>query len=117
MQLGDAVKDFIMDVMDVMAILWLEMSELDTMVKVMIMALGNSSQEGSALERYGKTKILDPRLYVGEQDAQKLDNLLFNMEQYFLTLGMDSEECRLNRTTMFLTDVAKVWWRMKYLEI
>ena len=39
------------------------------------------------------------------------------MDQYFFALGIDSEESRLNRATMFLTDAAKVWWRTKYHEI
>ena len=39
------------------------------------------------------------------------------MEQYFLASGIDSKEDRLNRATMFLTDAAKVWWKMRYHEI
>ena len=47
-QLGKIVKDLITEVKDVMASLWLKMSKLVTIVKVMMMALGNSSQEGGA---------------------------------------------------------------------
>ena len=39
-----------MKVKDVMATLWLEMSKLAAMVKVMMMALDNSSQKGGASE-------------------------------------------------------------------
>ena len=56
------------------------MSELVVIVKVLMMAMGNSSQEGGALKWHGKTKVPDLRLYVGEQYAQKLKNFLFDME-------------------------------------
>ena len=65
-QLGDTVKDITIEVNDVVATLWLEMSELATIVKVMMMALGNNSQEGGASERCGKVKVPNLRLYVGE---------------------------------------------------
>ena len=93
------------------------MSELAATIKVMMMTLGNHSQEGGASEQHGKVKVPDLRLYAGERDAQKLENFLFNMEQYFLAVGIDSKESCLNRATMFLTDATKVWWRMRYQEI
>ena len=116
-QMGDAVKDLTTEVKDVVATLREEMSELAATVKVMMMALGNRSQEGGASEQRGKAKVPDPIPYAGERDAQKLKNFLFDMEQYFLAAGIDSEESRLNRATMFLTDAAKVWWRTRYQEI
>ena len=79
-QLGDAIKDLTTEVKDVVATLQLEMSEMATIVKVMILALGNSSQEGGASERRGKVKVPDPRSYTREWDAQKLENFLFDME-------------------------------------
>ena len=91
-----------------METLRLEMSELATTIKVMMMVLGNSSQEGDASKRCRKAKVPDPRPYVRKQDAQKLENLLFDMEQYFLALGIDSVEGQLNRATMFLIDATKV---------
>ena len=77
-QLGDAIKDLTIEVKDVVATLRLEMSELTTIVKVMMMTLGNSSQKGSALERRGKAKVLDLKPYTGEQDVQKLENFLLS---------------------------------------
>ena len=106
-QLGDTVKDLTIEVKDVMETFQLEMSELVATVKVVMMALGNSFQEDGASEWRGKAKVLDPRPYVGEQDAQNLENFLFNMEQYFLASSIDSEECQLNKVTMFLIDAAK----------
>ena len=91
-QIGDTVKDLTTKVNDVIATLQLEISELATTIKVMMMALGNSSQESGALKRCGKVKVLDPRPYAGEQDVQKLKNFLFNMVQYFLATTIDSKE-------------------------
>ena len=68
-QLKDTVKDLTMEVKNVVAALWLEMSELANIVKVMMMAMCNSSQEGGASKRRGKVKVPDPRLYVRERDA------------------------------------------------
>ena len=94
---------------DVVVALRSEMSELTATVKVMMIALGNSSHEGGPSERRGKVKVPDPRPYAGERDAQKLENFVFDMDQYFLASGINFEESQLNRATMFLTDAAKVW--------
>ena len=107
-QLGDTIKDFTTEVKDVVVALRLEMSELATIVKVMMMVMGNTSQEGGASKRHGKAKVLDPRPYVGEWDTWKLENFLFDMERYFLTSSIDLEESWLNRVTIFLTNATKV---------
>ena len=54
-----------------------------------MMALSNSSQKGDASKQHRKVKVPNPRLYVGERDAQKLEDFLFDMEQYFLASGID----------------------------
>ena len=82
-QFRDVVKDLIGEMKDVMVALQLEMSELATIVKVMMMAMGNNSQEGGASERWGKVNVPDLRPFVREQDVQKLENFLFDMEQSF----------------------------------
>ncbi len=115
--LGDAMRDLTNDVKDAMAALRAEMGDIATSVKVLMMAVGNSTQEGDASERRGKVKVPEPKPYAGERDAQKLENFLFDMEQYFKAVGIASEEAQLNRATMYLTDNAKVWWRTKYQEI
>ena len=91
-QLGDTIKDLTMEVKDVVATLRIEMGELVAMVKVMTLALGNSSQEGGASKQRGKAKVLDLRLYARERDTQKLENFLFDMEQYFLASSIDLEK-------------------------
>ena len=54
---------------DVMTTLQLEISKLATIIKIMIMAIGNSSQESGASERYRKAKVLELKLHAREQDV------------------------------------------------
>ena len=51
------------------------------------------------------------------RDAKELENFLFNIEQYFRVVKPDSEEEKVNMTTMYLSGDAKLWWRIKYNEI
>ena len=44
------MKDHTIEVKDVVVVIWLEISELVTKVKAMIMAMGNGSLEGSGLK-------------------------------------------------------------------
>ena len=78
-ELKDAIKDLTNEVKDVVATLREEMSDVAASMKVMMLAIGNSLQEGGASKRKGKVKILKPRPYTGEQDAPKLENFMFDM--------------------------------------
>ena len=46
-----------------------EMSNIATLVKVMMLAIRNSLQKGGAIEQKGNVKIPKSKPYVGEQDA------------------------------------------------
>ena len=52
-----------MEVKDVVVALWLVMSELAATMKLMMMAIGNISQESGVSKQCGKAKVLDPRPY------------------------------------------------------
>ena len=52
-------------------------------MKVLILAIKNNSQECGDLKPKGKVKIPKPKPYVGKSDIQKLENFVFDMEQYF----------------------------------
>ncbi|KAJ7947141.1 Retrotransposon protein, putative, Ty3-gypsy subclass [Quillaja saponaria] len=53
----------------------------------------------------------------GARDAKELENFLFDMEQYFRAVRMDSEEAKVTTATMYLAGDAKLWWRTKYVDI
>ena len=50
-QLGDTIKDLTKEAKDVMVAFYLQTSELVTTMKIMMMAMCNSSQKDSALEQ------------------------------------------------------------------
>ena len=54
---------------DVVTALRLEMSELTSIVKAMMMALGNNSEKGGLSEQRGKVKVPNLRAYARERDA------------------------------------------------
>ena len=45
---------------------------------------------------------------------KKLQNFMFNIDQYFQVADITSKEAQLNQATMFLLDNMKVWQRTKY---
>ena len=95
-ELEDAIKDFTKKVKYVVATLCDEMSDLAASVKVLILAIRNNMLEGSASKWKEKVKIPKPRPYVGEQDTKGLKNFMFDMDQYFQTIGITLEEAQLN---------------------
>ena len=56
----------------------------------------------------------EPRHYRGARDAKEVENFLFDMEQYFRAVRVDSEDLKVSMATMYLSRDAKVWWRTKY---
>ena len=81
-QLRNTVKDLTMEVKDVVVAFQIKMSELAATMKVMIMAMGNSFQEGKGWCLVVTWKNVSQTLnHMWESgDAQKLENFLFDME-------------------------------------
>ena len=53
-------------------------------------------------------KLLEPYSYGGVRHAKKLGNFLFDMEQYFLAIRLDSDEAKVTIPTMYLINNAKL---------
>ncbi|KAL2236592.1 UNVERIFIED_CONTAM: hypothetical protein Sindi_0850900 [Sesamum indicum] len=64
-----------------------------------------------------RLQIPEPKAYGGARDAKKVENFLFDMEQYFLAANVEDEARKVSTATMYLTGDAKLWWRTKYAEI
>ena len=47
-------------------------------------------------------KVLEPKPYGGKRMPKMLKNFIFDMGQYFMALGIDLEEFKMNKVTMFL---------------
>ncbi|KAH0716604.1 hypothetical protein KY290_012883 [Solanum tuberosum] len=64
---------------------------------------------GSTHEESSKVRILEPKAFGGARRAKDMENFIWDMEKYF-TAGRVPEMDKLNITTMYLTDDAKLWW-------
>ncbi|KAK3031129.1 hypothetical protein RJ639_035127 [Escallonia herrerae] len=58
-----------------------------------------------------------PRVYRGARDAKELENFLFDIEQYFRAIRVDSEATKVSMAALYLVRDAKLWWRKKYAKI
>ena len=65
-ELEDIIKDLTKEVKHVMATLHDKISNIAASMKVLMLAIGNSSQEGGALKWKGKVNIPKRRPYVGK---------------------------------------------------
>ncbi|CAL5400517.1 unnamed protein product [Camellia sinensis] len=102
------------DFEDVVTELRLEIEDLSGRVGVLTRAFGNAPSGGMEFTR---ARVPEPRAYGGARDAKKLDNFLFDMEQYFNVVKADAEETRISMATMYLSGDAKLWWWTKHDEI
>ncbi|KAJ7943087.1 Retrotransposon protein, putative, Ty3-gypsy subclass [Quillaja saponaria] len=117
-QLEGAVHTMRGEILEDMAIMKDELGELNTKVNITMRAVGNDNHNPYA-EGVGqrRMKVPEPRAFGGARDAKELENFLFDMEQYFRAVRMDSEEAKVTTATMYLAGDAKLWWRTKYVDI
>ncbi|KAK3039637.1 hypothetical protein RJ639_027228 [Escallonia herrerae] len=69
------------------------------------------------MEHSLRPRLREPKSYGGACDAKELENFLFDMEQYFRAIRVDSEAMKVSIAAMYLVGDAKLWWRKKYTEI
>ncbi|KAK3021351.1 hypothetical protein RJ639_045984 [Escallonia herrerae] len=72
--------------------------------------------EGGA-EHSSRPRVPEPKSYGGAHDAKELENFLFDIEQYFRAIRVDSEVTKVSMAAMYLVGDAKLWGRKKYAEI
>ncbi|XP_060674828.1 uncharacterized protein LOC132804444 [Ziziphus jujuba] len=56
-----------------------------------------------------------PKEFSGRRDAKELDNYMWHMERYFE--DFQDEKQKVNTATLYLTNLAAVWWRRKHEEM
>ncbi|KAK9157903.1 hypothetical protein Scep_004477 [Stephania cephalantha] len=84
--------------------------EMAMEVKLLKRAVGGSSEVAVAVK--SRTKVPEPKKFSGKRSAKELENFLWDMEQYFATVG--TEECqKVTLTSMYLEGDAKLWWRTR----
>ena len=74
------MKDLSIEVKNSIANFQASINELAATMKVIMMALGKSPQEGGASKCKGKEKVLEPKPDAGERNAQKVDEFISKME-------------------------------------
>ena len=94
-----------------------ENEEINTKLNLTIRAVGSQPVAAPTGMAYMRANVPKPRHYEGVRDAKKVENFLFDMEQYFWAVQPDSEDAKVAMATMYLSGDAKVWWRTKYDDI
>lgn len=60
-----------------------------------------------------KLKVRELEVFDGSRDAKMLENFLWDVDQYLgNSIGATNEQ-KINTTTMYLFEIAKIWWRTR----
>ncbi|KAK3042265.1 hypothetical protein RJ639_001860 [Escallonia herrerae] len=89
--------------------------ELQDRVELLSRAVVNTPARGA--EHSSRPRVPQPKSYGGARDSKEVENFLFDIEQYFLAIRVDSEATKVSVATVYLVGDAKLWWRKKYAEI
>ncbi|KAK3012294.1 hypothetical protein RJ639_012842 [Escallonia herrerae] len=89
--------------------------ELQDRVELLSRVVVNTPAGG--VEHSSRPRVPEPKSYGGARDAKELENFLFDIEQYFRAIRVDSEATKVSMAAMYLVGDAKLWWRKKYAEI
>ncbi|XP_070003253.1 uncharacterized protein [Nicotiana sylvestris] len=87
-----------------------ECSYLKTENGLLRRAVGNDEAQRGADRT--KVRIPEPKEFNSARSAKKLENFLWDMEQYFHAAKVQDED-KVPITTMYLVDNAKLWWRTR----
>ncbi|KAK3036718.1 hypothetical protein RJ639_030542 [Escallonia herrerae] len=68
-------------------------------------------------EHSSRPQVPEPKSYGGARDAKELENFLFDIEQYFRAIRVDSKATKVSMAAMYFVGDVKLWWRKKYAEI
>ncbi|KAK3000778.1 hypothetical protein RJ639_020969 [Escallonia herrerae] len=83
--------------------------ELQDRVELLSRAVVNTPAGGA--EHSSRPRVPEPKSYGGARDAKELENFLFDVEQYFRAIRVDSEATKVSMAAMYLVGDAKLWWR------
>ncbi|KAK3036586.1 hypothetical protein RJ639_031203 [Escallonia herrerae] len=89
--------------------------ELQDRMELLSRAVVNTPAGGA--EHSSRPRVPEPKSYGGARDAKELENFLFDIEQYFRAIRVDSEVTKVSMAAMYLVGDAKLWWQKKYAEI
>ncbi|KAK3042992.1 hypothetical protein RJ639_000969 [Escallonia herrerae] len=95
----------------------LRLDVLEDRVELLSRVVVNTPAGGGGAEHSSRPRVPEPKSYGGARDANELENFLFDIEQYFRAIIVDSEVTKVSMAAMYLVGDAKLWWRKKYAEI
>ncbi|PHT78431.1 hypothetical protein T459_16483 [Capsicum annuum] len=58
-----------------------------------------------------------PNVFKGERNAQDVENFIWQLESYFEHVKIIDGAARIRIATMYLSDVAMLWWRRKKVDM
>ncbi|KAK9168819.1 hypothetical protein Syun_000959 [Stephania yunnanensis] len=79
-------------------------------IKLLKRAVGGSSEVAVVVK--SRTKVPEPKKFSGKRSAKELENFIWDMEQYFATVGMEESQ-KVVLTSMYPEGDAKLWWRTR----
>ncbi|RVW49075.1 hypothetical protein CK203_111710 [Vitis vinifera] len=79
--------------------------------KAIVLARVMATQEVSRVE------VPKPHGFSGKRDVKELDNFLWHMERYFEVIALTDEATKVRTATLYLTDIATLWWRQRFTDM
>ncbi|EOY14162.1 Uncharacterized protein TCM_033452 [Theobroma cacao] len=58
-----------------------------------------------------RLEVPKPKEFRGKRDAKEIDNFLWGLKQYFKAIGINTDDRRITAASMYLGDIALLWWR------
>ncbi|KAK3014253.1 hypothetical protein RJ639_008469 [Escallonia herrerae] len=80
--------------------------ELQDRVELLSRAVVNTPAGGA--EHSSRPRVPEPKSYGGARDTKELENFLFDVEQYFRAIRVDSEATKVSMAAMYLVGDAKL---------
>ena len=56
-------------------------------------------------------------MFSDKWDAKKLDNFLWHLELYFEAISLTGEVAKVRTVTLYLTNIATLWWRWRFVDM
>ena len=56
-------------------------------------------------------------MFSDKWDAKKLDNFLLHLELYFEAISLTGEVAKVRTATLYLTNIATLWWRRRFADM
>ena len=87
-----------------------EMAELKRELSACKAVIGGGVLAAAPTHRVDVPK---PKEFKGTRSAKDVNNFLWGMEQYFRVMGIVEDATKVSTVSMYLVDIALLWWRRR----